>query len=128
MNRKEKKCLCQAPPGTRWCVVQLDPSCEPPRLCNVPEQLLVSALPPPPAARGSEQSRDGCVPGCVAGRLNHSPSALCGRRAAAWCTSGEEVTAGDATGAGKGCDGMRAAIKGSVKEMTLEKAFEKQRR
>lgn len=45
-NRKEKKFFCQPPPGARWCVVQPDLSCKPSQLCNVPEQLLVSAWPP----------------------------------------------------------------------------------
>lgn len=41
---------------------------------------------------------------------------------------GQGHDAEDAARAGKGCDRTRAAIKGSVKEMTFEKTFEKQRR
>lgn len=38
-------------------------------------------------------------------------------------TSGKDVTAEDATRAGKGCNRARAAVKGSVREITSEKIF-----
>lgn len=50
-------------------------------------------------------------------RLNHSPYVH------PHDTSGKDVTAEDATRAGKGCNRARAAIKGSVREITSEKSF-----
>jgi len=56
-------------------------------------------------------------------RSNHPSYVLCGKRAAPRRISDKDVMAENKTRAGNGCDRTRAAIKGSVKEITFEKSF-----
>lgn len=92
-------------------------------LCNR-AQLLVLAFPPPPELPALQGRRAGICAQCLGGEAEPvSLKALSSSAAAVRSspTPGTDVVAGDATRAGKGCDGLRAAVKGPVKEIPFEK-------